>query len=106
MWASGAMGRTPTMPEGHLLHRLARDHGELVGERLRATSPQGRFAAGAAARDGRRLPAGLSRRPRRLRPDVGRALVPLVHQAAEDGRIVTAARPAAAAYACRRGRPR
>ena len=45
------------MPEGHLLHRLARDQAELVGRELRATSPQGRFAGGAAAVDGRRLEA-------------------------------------------------
>jgi endonuclease-8 len=45
------------MPEGHLLHRLARDQAELVGRELRVTSPQGRFAAGAAALDGRRLSA-------------------------------------------------
>ena len=43
------------MPEGHTVHRLARDQQPLVGERLRATSPQGRFAEGAAALDGRRL---------------------------------------------------
>jgi endonuclease-8 len=45
------------MPEGHLLHRLARDQAELVGHQLAVTSPQGRFAAGAAAVDGRRLDA-------------------------------------------------
>jgi endonuclease-8 len=45
------------MPEGHLLHRLARDQAGLVGRELRVTSPQGRFAAGAAALDGRRLAA-------------------------------------------------
>lgn len=50
-------GQNPTMPEGHLLHRLARDHRELVGERVQVTSPQGRFAPGAAALDGRRLVA-------------------------------------------------
>ena len=43
------------MPEGHLVHRLARDQQELVGHVLRVTSPQGRFADGAAAIDGRRL---------------------------------------------------
>ncbi|MBW3616081.1 MAG: MBL fold metallo-hydrolase, partial [Actinobacteria bacterium] len=43
------------MPEGHLLHRLARDQQELVGKELAATSPQGRFAEGAAALDGRSL---------------------------------------------------
>ena len=45
------------MPEGHLLHRLARDQSELSGRVLRVTSPQGRFAAGAAALDGRTLAA-------------------------------------------------
>ena len=40
------------MPEGHTIHRLARDQQELVGRRVRATSPQGRFAEGAAAVDG------------------------------------------------------
>jgi len=44
------------MPEGHTLHRLARRHGELFGGRIvRADSPQGRFAAGAARLDGRRF---------------------------------------------------
>lgn len=43
------------MPEGHLLHRLARDQAELAGHVLAVTSPQGRFAAGAAALDGRPL---------------------------------------------------
>ncbi len=45
------------MPEGHLLHRLARDQSELTGQSLSVTSPQGRFAAGAAALDGRQLDA-------------------------------------------------
>ena len=44
------------MPEGHTLHRLA---GALTtvfgGERVRAGSPQGRFADGAARVDGTRL---------------------------------------------------
>ncbi|GAB3173131.1 hypothetical protein GCM10027059_43590 [Myceligenerans halotolerans] len=44
------------MPEGHTIHRLARALRELFGgERLRVTSPQGRFADGAALLDGRRL---------------------------------------------------
>ena len=43
------------MPEGHLLHRLARDQAELAGHVVAVTSPQGRFAAGAGALDGRRL---------------------------------------------------
>ena len=41
------------MPEGHTLHRLARDLVELVGPPVRATSPQGRFPAEKV--DGRRL---------------------------------------------------
>jgi endonuclease-8 len=40
------------MPEGHTVHRLARELGELVGRTVAASSPQGRFAAGAAAVDG------------------------------------------------------
>ncbi len=43
------------MPEGHILHRLAGEQQELVGSPLRVTSPQGRFAEGAALLDGRRL---------------------------------------------------
>ena len=44
------------MPEGHSIHRLARQLGDLfAGQRLRVTSPQGRFAAGAAVLDGRVL---------------------------------------------------
>ena len=36
------------MPEGHTVHRLARDHArEFVGQKLAVTSPQGRFADGA-----------------------------------------------------------
>ena len=44
------------MPEGHAIHRHARRQRDLLaGRRLRVTSPQGRFAAGAARLDGRRL---------------------------------------------------
>jgi len=44
------------MPEGHTIHRLARRHNSLLrGEPLRASSPQGRFVAGAALIDGRQL---------------------------------------------------
>ena len=44
------------MPEGHSVHRLARQLGELfAGQQLRVSSPQGRFAAGAAQLDGRVL---------------------------------------------------
>ena len=41
------------MPEGHTLHRLARDMAELVGPEVDATSPQGRFPAEQV--DGQRL---------------------------------------------------
>lgn len=44
------------MPEGHTLHRLAGELSEAFGgHTLTAASPQGRFAAGAALIDGRRL---------------------------------------------------
>jgi endonuclease VIII len=41
------------VPEGHTLHRLARDLAELVGPPVSATSPQGRFPAEKV--DGQRL---------------------------------------------------
>jgi endonuclease VIII len=41
------------MPEGHTIHRLARDlQADLGGQVVRAWSPQGRFAAGAERIDG------------------------------------------------------
>lgn len=41
------------MPEGHTIHRLAARHRELfAGQPVRVSSPQGRFAAGAARVDG------------------------------------------------------
>jgi endonuclease-8 len=41
------------MPEGHTLHRLAREHrAALAGAPVVVSSPQGRFAAGAARLDG------------------------------------------------------
>ncbi|MEU0807770.1 MULTISPECIES: DNA-formamidopyrimidine glycosylase family protein [unclassified Streptomyces] len=44
------------MPEGHTIHRLAADHSELFGGRaVRAASPQGKFADGAALIDGQVL---------------------------------------------------
>ncbi|HXV91873.1 MAG TPA: DNA-formamidopyrimidine glycosylase family protein [Pseudonocardia sp.] len=44
------------MPEGHTLHRLARLHRRrFAGHPLAVSSPQGRFAAGAALIDGRVL---------------------------------------------------
>lgn len=43
------------MPEGHTLHRLAQDHTAwFAGERVRVSSPQGRFA-GAPRADGQRF---------------------------------------------------
>ncbi|WP_125774954.1 Fpg/Nei family DNA glycosylase [Antribacter gilvus] len=46
------------MPEGHTVHRLARTFGSLFGDSpLEVTSPQGRFADGAAVLSGRRLEA-------------------------------------------------
>jgi formamidopyrimidine-DNA glycosylase len=44
------------VPEGHSIHRLARRHRRLLlGRRVRASSPQGRFAEGAALVDGARM---------------------------------------------------
>jgi endonuclease-8 len=44
------------VPEGHTIHRLARRHVKLFGgQAIRATSPQGRFADGAALIDGHTL---------------------------------------------------
>ena len=41
------------MPEGHTLHRLALDLTDaFAGERVRVSSPQGRFADSAALLDG------------------------------------------------------
>jgi formamidopyrimidine-DNA glycosylase len=41
------------VPEGHVLHRLAGEQQELAGPVVRVSSPQGRFAEGAASLDGR-----------------------------------------------------
>lgn len=47
---------TAKVPEGHTIHRLARDHRrDLRGREVRVSSPQGRFADGAALLDGRVL---------------------------------------------------
>lgn len=44
------------MPEGHTVHRVARQfRRDFVGHPLAVSSPQGRFAAGAALIDGRGL---------------------------------------------------
>ncbi|MEX1078819.1 MAG: zinc finger domain-containing protein [Homoserinimonas sp.] len=46
------------MPEGHSVHRIARQFAlHFVGHRVAATSPQGRFAAGAAQLDGHLMTA-------------------------------------------------
>lgn len=46
------------MPEGHTIHRLARNlFASLTPEPVRATSPQGRFSNGASIIDGQRLVA-------------------------------------------------
>ncbi len=44
------------MPEGHTVHRLAIDHTKwLTGERLKVSSPQGRFEAGSKLLSGKNL---------------------------------------------------
>lgn len=44
------------MPEGHTLHRIARDHTKwFVGQHMAAYSPQGRFAAEATKLSGKKL---------------------------------------------------
>lgn len=44
------------MPEGHTIHRLARDHTrDYVGQKLKVSSPQGRFTDGAEVLTGRKL---------------------------------------------------
>ncbi len=44
------------MPEGHIIHRLAKELNETLGKRpVHATSPQGRFSAGAEVLNGERL---------------------------------------------------
>ncbi len=46
------------MPEGHTIHRIAQDHRQAyVQQRLRVSSPQGRFTEGAAQLDRRLLKA-------------------------------------------------
>ena len=44
------------MPEGHTIHRIARDHGrDFTGQKLNICSPQGRFADGAQLISGKTL---------------------------------------------------
>lgn len=46
------------MPEGHTIHRIARDHQrDFAGQRLTLSSPQGRFADGARRLTGKELVA-------------------------------------------------
>ena len=53
------------MPEGHTIHRLAGALTELYGgRRLRTSSPQGRFADGAARLDNQVLLGAEARRVR------------------------------------------
>ncbi len=56
MRGRGTWGRIDRVPEGHSIHRLAQRHDALlVGDAVRASSPQGRFSDGAAHLDGRVL---------------------------------------------------
>lgn len=49
------------MPEGHSVHRLARQFGDVfAGERLAVSSPQGRFSQGAAQLDGHVLTSSVA----------------------------------------------
>lgn len=49
------------MPEGHSIHRLARQFTDVfVGEKLAVSSPQGRFLAGASQLDGHTLVSALA----------------------------------------------
>lgn len=44
------------MPEGHTIHRMARDHGKwFAGQRLTVASPQGRFESEAQSLNGKVL---------------------------------------------------
>lgn len=67
------------MPEGHTIHRLALDHvGLFGGGSVAATSPQGRFDAGAALIDGRSL-VGADAWGKHLFHDYGDGLLLHVH---------------------------
>ncbi|REE02849.1 Fpg/Nei family DNA glycosylase [Citricoccus nitrophenolicus] len=71
------------MPEGHSIHRLARQFSDVfAGERLRVSSPQGRFAAGARLIDGATLTAARAHGKHLFLDfgeDTGTALVLRVH---------------------------
>lgn len=67
------------MPEGHSVHRLARQFGDVfAGQRLAVSSPQGRFAAGAALLDGHVL-AGATAHGKHLFLEFDHGLVLHVH---------------------------
>ena len=47
-------GQESQLPEGHTIHRAARDHNSLLAaQKLTVLSPQGRFTAGASRLTGR-----------------------------------------------------
>ena len=67
------------MPEGHSVHRLARQFGDVfAGERLAVSSPQGRFAQGAALLDGHTV-TGAAAQGKHLFLDFEHGLVLHVH---------------------------
>ncbi|MHA7221590.1 Fpg/Nei family DNA glycosylase [Arthrobacter sp. RHLT1-20] len=67
------------MPEGHSVHRLARQFGDVfMGERLAVSSPQGRFVQGAALLDGQTL-AGSVAHGKHLFLEFGHGLILHVH---------------------------
>ena len=67
------------MPEGHSIHRLARQFTSVfAGQRLAVTSPQGRFAAGAAQLDGHVL-AGAQAHGKQLFLEFDNELILRIH---------------------------
>ena len=95
------------MPEGHLLHRLARDQTELIGRETRATPPQGRFAEGAAALDGRIVSAPLPAAARATVPEAeGRMVYEQPTCRACDTPVESWELAGRTAYACPRCQPR
>ncbi len=52
----GGWAKIPGVPEGHTVHRIAKDHARVLrGRPVHVASPQGRFADGAARLDGLEL---------------------------------------------------
>lgn len=67
------------MPEGHTIHRLARQFNDVFGNaRLAASSPQGRFADGAARIDGQIL-TGAQAHGKQLFAEFGSGVILRVH---------------------------